>query len=110
MKAQKVELVALAIAEMNSAFTPGSEAFIYRNPGKLRETNGNLRSFSTWAGGLKSLISELSRFDGETRVLAVLGKYGCNSIEKEMLTLDYITQALGQMIEPSATLSIVDAV
>lgn len=110
MKAQKLELMALAIAEMNSAFSPNSEAFIYKNPGKLRETNGNLRNFSTWAGGLKSLISELSRFDPATAVLDVFRKYGCNSFEKELLTLDYLTQALGQTVEPSSTLLVVDAI
>ena len=109
MKAQKLELVALAIAEMNSAFTPNSEAFIYRNPGKLREANHNLRNFSTWAGGLKSLVSELSRFDPNTPVLEVLGHYGCNSFEKEMLTLDYLTQSLGVTVEPGNTMSFVDA-
>lgn len=110
MKAHKIELVALAIAEMNVAFTPTAEAFIYRNPGKLRESNGNLRNFSTWSGGLKSLISELSRFDPSTEVLAVFRSYGCNSVEKELLSLDFLTQSLGQVIEPGSTLSDVDAI
>ena len=110
MKAHKIELVALAIAEMNSAFSPTSEAYIYRNPGKLREPNGNLRNYSTWAGGLKSLISELSRFEITTLVLDVFRKYGCNSFEKEMLTLDYLSQSLGLTVEPTATLAVVDAV
>ena len=110
MKAQKLELMALAVAEVNGAFSPSSEAFIYRNPGKLRETNGNLRSFSTWAGGLKSLISELSRFDGPVAVVDVLRRYGCNSFEKEMIALDYLTQASGQSVDPVTTLSLLDSI
>ena len=106
MNSQNLEILALAISDMNSATTPKSEAFVYKNPGKLREPNGNLRSFSTWAGGLKSLISELSRIDVTTPLLQVLRKYGCNSIEREFQILDYLTQALGISVEASALLSI----
>jgi hypothetical protein len=95
MTAQTLELVALAVAEMNGAFIPRSEAFLYRNPGKLREANGNLRMFSTWAGGLKSLISDLSRWPEYTPVLTAFEKYGCDSIEKEFVVLNY----LGQTVE-----------
>jgi hypothetical protein len=110
MTAQNLELLALAVATMNGAFTPGTEAFIYKNCGKLREANGNLRSFSTVAGGLKSLIADLSRQSSNSVILCILRKYGCDSIEREFIVLDYLTQALGRTIEPSATLYTVDSI
>ena len=106
MNSQQLEILALSISEMNSAHTPTSEAFAYKNPGKLREPNGNLRNFSTWSGGLKSLISELSRYAPDVSLLAVLGRYGCSTIEKEFLVLDFLTQAIGITVEATATLSI----
>jgi hypothetical protein len=108
MNANKLEVLALAISEMNSAFTPTSEAFAFRNPGRLREANGNMRSFSTWAGGLKSLISELTRFTADTQVIVVLSKYGCNSIEKEFVALDYLTQSIKTIVDASSVLSILE--
>ena len=108
MNATKLEVLALAISAMNSATTPNSEAFVYKNPGKLREPNGNMRSFSTWAGGLKSLISELGRFVESTPLLQVLRKYGCNSIEKEFIIFDYLTQAIGTPVEAASLLSILE--
>ena len=108
MKAQNLELLALAISEMNSATTPKSEAFAYKNPGKLREPNGNMRSFSTWSGGLKSLISELSRFEITMPVLDVLRKYGCTTIEKEFIVMDYLSQATGTSVEASSLLSVLE--
>jgi hypothetical protein len=108
MTAQTLELVALAVAEMNGAFIPRSEAFLYRNPGKLREANGNLRMFSTWAGGLKSLISDLSRWPEYTPVLTVFEKYGCDSIEKEFVVLDYLGRAADRELSQESTLSDVE--
>ena len=108
MNSQQLEILALAISEMNSAHTPKSEAFVYKNPGKLREPNGNLRTFSTWAGGLKSLISDLSRFASDESLLTVLGKYGCSTIEREFVVLDFLTQSLGTPVEATATLSIIE--
>ena len=96
MTATKLEVLALAISEMNSATTPKSEAFAYKNPGKLREPNGNMRSFSTWAGGLKSLISELGRFVDWTPLLQVLRKYGCSSMEREMVVWGYLSDTLNK--------------
>ena len=104
MNTQKLEVLAMAVSEINLAFTPTSEAFAYKNPGRLREQNGNLRNFSTWSGGLKSLISELSRIPETTRILAALSKYGCNSVEKELIALDYISSAIGKDIEATSTL------
>jgi hypothetical protein len=104
MNAQLLETLALAISEMNSATQPESEAFAYRNPGKLREPNGNLRNFSTWAGGLKSLISELSRFESAMSLLQVLRKYGCTTVEREFLCFDYLAQALGFTVTQDFTL------
>ena len=57
-----------------------------------------MRSFSTWAGGLKSLISELSRYSDDTTILVVLGKYGCNTIERQLVCLDYLSQAVEKEI------------
>ena len=108
MTAQSLEIFALAIGTMNGAFTPKTEAFIYKNCGKLKEPNGNLRTFSTVSGGLKSLISELSRFASDVILLAVAGRYGCNSIEKEFIILDFLSQALGTTVEATAQLSIIE--
>jgi hypothetical protein len=105
MTAQTLELVALAVAEMNGAFIPRSEAFLYRNPGKLREANGNLRMFSTLAGGLKSLISDLSHWPEYTSVLTALEKYGCDSIEKEFIVLNYLGQAADRELNQESVLS-----
>ena len=104
MTATKLEVLALAISEMNSATTPKSEAFVYKNPGKLRELNGNMRGFSTWAGGLKSLISELGRYEDSTPLLQVLRKYGCSTMEREMVVLDYLSQALEKVISKDSLL------
>ena len=104
MTAQNVELLALAIAEMNSAFVPGTEAFIYRNPGRLW-TSGNLRQFSTLSGGLKSLISELMRYDENNTIVSVAANYGCDKVEKEFILLDYLTRAFGRDVKRSTTLA-----
>jgi len=104
MRADRLEIVALTIAEMNLAFIPNSEAFQFRNPGKLREPNRNLRKFTTWSGGLKSLTSELSKYTDDSGLFSILAKYGCNSIEREFICLDFLTQALGRTIEKNATL------
>ena len=101
MNSQQLEVLALAVSEMNSATNPKSEAFAYRNPGKLRAPNGDLRNFSTWSGGLKSLISDISRFDGNTPVLEVFKYYGGLTIEREFLALDFLTQALGFTVGPN---------
>lgn len=103
MTSQQLEILALAISEMNSATNPKSEAFAYKNPGKLHEVNGNLRNFSTWSGGLKSLISELSRFSDDVPLLKILQAYGASSIEREFLALDFLSQALGFIVGPTHT-------
>jgi hypothetical protein len=107
MTASTVEVLALAIAEMNSAFTPRSEAFMYRNPGKLW-SGGKLRQFTTWAGGLKSLLSELIRYGEENSAVSVAANYGCDSIEKEFILFDYLTQAFGRDIGRNTTLAQLD--
>ena len=104
MTAQTVEILALAIAEMNGAFMPGSETFIYRNPGRLK-TNTNLRQFTTWAGGLKSLISELVRYDENNVILSVAANYGCESVEKQFIFLDYLSRSFGKTIERDTTMN-----
>jgi hypothetical protein len=103
MTAQTIEILALAIAEVNLAFVPGSEAFIYRNPGKLH-SGENLRKFTTWAGGLKSLISELIRYKEKELVLAVATNYGCSTVEKEFVVLDYLSRGLGKEVTKESTL------
>jgi len=104
MTAQNVELLALGISEMNGAFVPKTEAFIFRNPGRLR-SGGSLRQFTTISGGLKSLISELVRYEEKNQVVAVAANYGCDKVEKEFLFLDYLTRAFGRDIKRSTTLA-----
>jgi hypothetical protein len=99
MKAQTLELVAMAISEMNQAYIPGSETFVHKNPGRLKVNGSVLRSFTTWSGGLKSLISELSRYPDDGLVLSVARSYGCTSIEKEFVYLDYLTRSLNKTVE-----------
>jgi len=103
MTASTVEVLALAISEMNLGFIPKSEAFMYRNPGKLW-SGGKLRQFTTWAGGLKSLISELIRYEEQNQVVSVAANYGCDSIEKEFVLLDYLTRVFGWDVKRSTTL------
>jgi hypothetical protein len=70
--------------------------------------NGNLRNYSTWSGGLKSLISELSRYSDSDVALSVLRNYGCNTFEKEFVVLDYLTRAFGREISAGAVLGDLD--
>ena len=103
MKAQTLELLAMSISEINGAFSPGTESFLFKNPGKLRSGN-MLRTFTTVAGGLKSLISELSRYPEDNSILAVARNYGCKNIESELLLLDYLTRSIGKTVEQNFTL------
>jgi hypothetical protein len=62
----RLESLALAIADMNGAFTPGSTAFKLKNPGLLKTwrpekkaDSEHFRIFTSVMGGFKALIADM---------------------------------------------------
>ncbi len=90
----RLENLALAIAHMNSAFVPGSQAFKLKNPGLLRTwrpekkvDSENYRIFTSIMGGLKALIADLvaksnglpHKLNPENPVRDLLAMFGVNT-------------------------------
>ena len=75
---RRVEVLALAIGDMNSAFTPGSKMFKICNPGALKtyrpekkQDSDHVRIFSSLMGGLKALTADiLAKSSGQSHRLS----------------------------------------
>lgn len=101
----RLENLALAIADMNGAFTPGTLAFRIKNPGLLkthrpekRQDSDNNRVFSSVMGGFKALTADLqAKSTGQNHrlspdntlrdILALLGIKGEPAVHKIVLFL-----------------------
>lgn len=85
----KLEALALAIANQNQCLDPGSEAFATLNPGLLRSysvdrlnviTAEGTRVFTSFQGGYRALLANLeAKCEGKTRANGEKGKLGPES-------------------------------
>jgi hypothetical protein len=75
---RRVEVLALAISDMNGGLTPGTKAFRLANPGMLRtyrpekkQDSDHVRIFSSLMGGLKALTADIqSKSSGQNHRLS----------------------------------------
>ncbi|HEX3682201.1 MAG TPA: hypothetical protein VHU83_06630 [Bryobacteraceae bacterium] len=95
----KIEALALCIASVSGAFTPGSEAMRLNNPGLLRafsmrvEAEDGLRKFGSWYAGFKALCFDLqTKCSGKSRA-----HIAAESPLKDLLKLWDIRSCHGQV-------------
>lgn len=95
---KNIEFLALAVATMNNALEPGSYAFRQKNPGLLRDECNGVRVFATWAGGFRSLVSDLGSADPSSTLRTAFEKYGLSRFEHEMLVYDFLARAFDKPV------------
>ena len=131
MAAKRIEAFADAIAYLNKAHDPKSDAYQLRNPGLARAysyrhlgevDNKGRRIFSSFIGGYRFLIQDLSwKCAGETRAKGINGKLTGSSNLNDLLKsfnlgninegsifilLDFLSSALpGSNIDANTNLS-----
>jgi len=90
------ELLALAVASVNDALNPESEAFKLLNPGLLSHYRHGRRRYSSFQAGLHGLCTEMAKLDCRFLLKDALLKYGIKDIEQEFLLYDFLARATGK--------------
>lgn len=119
MAIKRIEALADAIAYLNKAYDPISDAYQLRNPGLARvfsfkdlamSDNKGRRIFTSWIGGYRFLVQDLTwKCSGETRAKGSNGKLKPTSSLLDLLIsfqlgreenlfelVDFLNKALGE--------------